>query len=127
MTAHALLATIQRVTLAPSAEPLFTATEWAALAAFILLCLTLGAAISHHAWRDRRQTTPEGRAYRSLARAMGLERSDRARLTTLARASGIAEVALLLSRAAYDRAAADSPDSSTPELRRRLFPDRSTS
>ncbi|MBL8746215.1 MAG: hypothetical protein JNK58_07670, partial [Phycisphaerae bacterium] len=114
------------VTLVAPEEPFFSRPGLVAVLAFVMLCVVIGWAISRYAWRDRRLATPEERAFRSLARAMGLSRSEVGVLRRLARASGVAEVSLVLSRGAFDRFSSLGEGRNIEELRSRLFSDRSS-
>lgn len=116
---------IERVTLVRPDESFLSQPGWLALVAFVLICLVLGAAISRYAWRDRRLATPEERAFRVLARAMGLARADLLTLRSLARHSGLPEMTLAMSPGAFDHAATEAKLKTAEELRRRLFSDRS--
>ena len=125
MTPVPLLA-VERVMLAQPSEPLLSAGAWLWLGIFLLVCVGVGGFVSLHAWRDRRSTSPEERAFRVLARAFGLPKRERAMLRSFASGSGIKEVALVLSEGAFDRAAGDTTSPRVQELRRRLFSDRSS-
>ncbi len=126
MNTPTLIIAVERVTLVDPDQPMFSQSGWLGLVAFAMLCIVAGGAISVHAWRDRRLATPEERAFRVLSRAMGLVAGERTILRSLARKSGVAEVALVLSRGAFDHAAPAGGPSDLQELRRRLFSDRSS-
>lgn len=120
------LLAVDRVMLIEPSGPWLSAEGWLWVAFFLLVCIVVGGFVSVHAWRDRKSTSPEERAFRALADALPLEKREIGTLRTLATNSGIAEVALVLSEGAFDRVAGHANLPELQELRRRLFSDRSS-
>lgn len=120
------LLAVDRVTLIEPSGPWLSAEGWLWAAFFLLVCFVVGAFVSVHAWRDRKSTSPEERAFHALAGAFALGKREKGRLRSLAAESGIAAVALVLSEGAFDRAAGRADLADVQELRRRLFSDRSS-
>ncbi len=121
-----LLLSVDRVTLVEPGGPWLSAEGWIWLAFFGLACIAVGGFVSIQAWRDRKATSPEERAFRALVRLFALGRREIGTLRSLAATAGIAEVALVLSEGAFDRAVGHENRPELQELRRRLFPDRSS-
>jgi len=76
------------------------------IGAGLVFALGAGAAISYFAWRDARRHTPLERAYRRTARRLGLARAERDAVHSAGERAGVAPVAMLVSRQAFDTVAA---------------------
>lgn len=119
-----LVLSVDRVGLAQPGEAILPPGVWLWLGPFLLLCLAVGCWLSMLAWRDRSACMPEERAFRVLARRMALPGRARSALRRLGGESGIPPVGLLLSRAAFDKAAGTHADADIGDVRAAVFSDR---
>jgi hypothetical protein len=71
-----LLLSVDRVTLVEPGGPWLSAEAWIWLVFFAFASIAVGGFVSIQAWRDRKATSPEERAFRALVRPFALGRRE---------------------------------------------------
>lgn len=124
MIAQTAMLAVERVALVHAEPAGASDSTWFILLALAGVALAAGGLVSRAAWRDRRRDAPEARAFRRLCQRLGVSRSEAALVDSAAKRAGLAPVAFLVSRAAFDNASGSEPGGPWPGLRRKLFSDR---